>query len=89
MDSVREGFRFQFVGELPELVDIYARPESEGMRDRLRRGTAPRRGGLSKACAKRSINRFLERDAEFPRALLEQSGQVVVEGQGRAHGRHH
>ncbi|HZZ59694.1 MAG TPA: hypothetical protein VFE63_00775 [Roseiarcus sp.] len=89
MDFVRESFRLQFVGELPKLVDVDTRPETEGVRNRFRRGRSPTRRGLAQASAKGSIESFLERDAEFPRALLEQSGQVVVEGQGRAHGRHH
>ncbi|MBV8105681.1 MAG: hypothetical protein JO223_13845 [Hyphomicrobiales bacterium] len=89
MDLVREGLRFQFVGELPELIDIDARPETEGMRDRLRRGRSPSRNGLAQAGAKGSIDGLLERDAELLRALLEQARQVVVERQGRAHDWHH
>jgi len=47
IDFAREGFRLQFVGELPELVDIDAWPKPEGMRDRLRHRTAPSRCGLA------------------------------------------
>jgi len=41
IDFAREGFRLQFVSELPELIHVYARPKSERMRDRLRGGPAP------------------------------------------------
>ena len=89
MDFVRESFRFQFVGELPKLVDIYARPKSERMRNRLRRRMAWNCGGLGQAGANSSIDGFLERDAELPRALLQQASQVVIERQGRPHAWHH
>jgi hypothetical protein len=85
MDCVRESFRFQFVVELPELVDINARPKSERMRYRLRRGPSPSRGRLAQAGANGSIDGFLERDAEFARALLQEASQVVIERQGRPH----
>ena len=79
----------QFVQELTELVEIDTRPEAEGMRNNLRRGTAPGRGGLAQAGANRPIDGVLERDAEFARALLQEARQVVVERQGGAHARHH
>jgi hypothetical protein len=85
MNFVREGLGLQFVGQLPELVDIDPRPKSEGMRYRLRRGMAARHGGLAQTGANGPIDGLLEWDAELSRSLLEQTSQVVVERQGRAH----
>ena len=78
MDIVRESFRLQLVGELPELVEIDARPKSERMRDRLRRWVRSGRGGLAQAGTERSIDGFLEGHAELPRAPLQQSRQIVI-----------
>ena len=84
MGCVRESFRFQFIGELPKLVDIDARSKSERMRNRLRRRMASN-CGLGQTGADRPIDDFLEGDAELPRALLQQASQVVIECQGRPH----
>src|SRR5215472_7931757 len=85
MDSFRESLRLQLIRELPEFVEIDTRPESEGMRDRLRHGIASGRGGLSYPGANCSIDRFLKGNAEFPRALFQQSHEIIVEGQSRPH----
>jgi hypothetical protein len=53
------GFRLQFVGQLPELVEIDPRPESEGMWNRLRRRTATNCGALAQTGADRSVHGFL------------------------------
>src|SRR5215470_20737 len=53
-----ESLRLQLIRELPELVEIDTRPESEGMGDRLRRGMVSVRGGLADTGANCSIDRF-------------------------------
>ena len=85
MDFFREGLRLELVCELPEFVEIDTRLESEGMGDRLRCEMASGRGGLANAGANCSVHRFLKGNAELPRALFQQSCQIIVEGQGRPH----
>ncbi len=77
--------RLHFINELAELVEIDARPEAEGMRNRLRRRMAPGRC-LAKAGPDRPIDGFLERDAKLAGTLLQQASQIVVERQCRPHG---
>ena len=83
MDSFCESFRLQLIGELPELIEIDTRPEPERMGNRLWRGMASGRGGRADAGANRSIHRLFEGNPEFPRALLQQSREIIVERQGR------
>jgi hypothetical protein len=73
MGFVRESFRLQLIGELPELVEVDTRPEPEGMRDRLRRRLTASRSGLPQAGADCPIDGFLEGDAKLPRAPLQQA----------------
>ena len=40
---------------------------------------------LAHAGANCAIDRFLEGNAEFPRALFQQSREIIVERQGRPH----
>jgi hypothetical protein len=79
MRLVREGLRLQFVCELSELVEINAWAEPEGMGRGLRRRTPPSRCRIAKTGADRAIDGFLERDAEFLGALLQEPCQVVIE----------
>ncbi|HEX4112767.1 MAG TPA: hypothetical protein VH020_09550 [Stellaceae bacterium] len=81
-----ECLRLKLVGELPEFIGIDPWPETEGMRDRPRRGMASARRDFAQAGADRTIHGFLERHPEFPRAPLQQARQIVLEGQGRSHG---
>ena len=85
MDFCREGLRLQLVGELREFVDIDSRPESKGMRDRLRCGMASGSGGLADAGANYSIYRFAKGNAALSRATFQQFREVIVEGQSRPH----
>ena len=89
MRFVRVGFRLQFVCELPELVEIDARPEPEGMRNDLRRGVRSRLRRIAQAGADRAIDGFLERNAKLPGALFEETRQVIVERESGPHERHH
>src|SRR5271156_5952732 len=87
MRFVRVGLRLQFVCELPELVEIDARPEAEGMRNDLRRGawSGLRRGAQAGAdCA---VYGYLEWDAKLPGALFQKPRQVVVERKSGPHTR--
>jgi len=79
MDFFCQSLRLQLVSKLPELVEIDTRPESEGMRNRFRRGVASGRGGLAYAGANCSIDCFLKRNAELPRALFQQPGEIIIE----------
>jgi hypothetical protein len=85
MDFFRESLCLQLIGELPEFVEIDTRPESEGMGNRLRRGMASRRGDLAHTGTNCSIHRFLKWNAELPRALFQQSREIIVERQSRPH----
>ena len=85
MHFFREGLRLQLIRELPELIQIDTRPEAEGMGNRLRRWMASGRDGLTDAGANCSIDRFLERNAESPRALFQQSREIIIERQSRPH----
>jgi hypothetical protein len=71
MELFRERLRFQFVGELPELVGIDARSEAEGMGDSLRRRMSPGCGGFAKAGADGAIDRVPEWNSKFPRPPLQ------------------
>ena len=85
MDDFRESLRLQLIRKLPELVEIDTRPESEGMGDRLRRGTASDRGGLADPGANCSIHRFPKGNPELPRAPFQQSREIIIERQSRPH----
>lgn len=58
------------------------------MRNCLWHPNPPGRCNFAQACAKCPVECFLERDVEFPCALLQQSSQVVLECKGCAHNRH-
>jgi hypothetical protein len=85
MHCFRESFCLQLIRELPELIEIDTRPEPEGMGNRLRRWMASGRDGLTDARANCPIDRFLERNAEFPRALFQQSREIIIECESRTH----
>jgi hypothetical protein len=85
MEFFRESLRLQLVCKLPKFVEIDARPEPEGMGDRLRCEMASGRGGLANAGANCSVHRFLKRDAKFPRTLFQESRKIIVERQSRPH----
>ena len=89
MRFVRESLRLQFVRELSELIEIDARPEPEGMRNRLRRRAGSGLRRVAQACADCAIDRFLKGDAKFLGALLQEARQVVIEGESGPHARHH
>jgi len=72
-------FCVQLIGELPEFVEIDTRPKPERMGNCLRRRIASPRGVLSYADTNCSIHRFLKGNAELPRALFQQSREVIVE----------
>lgn len=84
MDFFGERLGLQLVGELPKLVGIDPRFEPEGVGNRLRRRLSAG-GRLADAGAETSIDRFLERYAELPRALLQQPREIIIERQGRPH----
>jgi hypothetical protein len=85
MNFFRESLRLQLIRELPELVEIDTRFEPKGMGNRLRRGMASGRGGLADARADCSIHSFPKGNAELARALFQQSGEIIIECQSRAH----
>jgi hypothetical protein len=85
MRFVREGLRLQFVCELPEFVEIDARPEPKGMRHGPRRKGPRGRRRITQTGADRAIDRLFEGDAEFLGALLQESSQVVIERKSGSH----
>ena len=85
MDFFRESLGLQLIREPPEFVEVDPRPESEGMGDHLRRGIASGRGGLADPGANCSVHRFVKGNAELPRALFQQSREVIIERQSRPH----
>jgi hypothetical protein len=89
MDFFRESLCLQLIRELPEFVEIDTRPESEGMGNRPRRGMTSGRVDLPHAGADCAIDRFLKGNAELPRALFQQSREIIVERQSRPHSWHH
>jgi hypothetical protein len=76
---------FELVGKLIELVEIDAGPEAERVRNRFRHGVPMRFRLLAEPCAKRLVDHVLERKPELARAPLQQTGEIVVDGQGGAH----
>lgn len=73
MESFRgfsETFGFQLIDELAELVDVYTRLKTERVGHGLYRFASPSRGRLAEPRADRPVNRLLERNPEFARALL-------------------
>jgi hypothetical protein len=89
MDFLSESLCLQLIGELPEFVEIDTRSEAEGMGNRLRWQMRSGPGGLAHAGANCSIDRFLKGNAQFPRALFQQSGEIIIERQGCTHIYHH
>ena len=85
MDFFRESLRLQLIRELPEFVEVNTRPEPEGMRNRLRRVMTAGRAFLADAGVNCPIHCFLKGNAELPRALFQQSREIIVEGQCRSH----
>src|SRR5258708_14402831 len=77
---------FELVGKLAELVEIDTRPEAERMGHGFGHGAATRLARFSEAGADRPVDGLLERDALLARALLQKPREVVVDGEGRAHG---
>jgi hypothetical protein len=78
-------FGFKLVRELIELVEIDAGPEAERAGYRSHRAAPGGPGLFAEAGAKRPIHHLLERQPEFTRALLEETGQIVVDGERCAH----
>jgi hypothetical protein len=87
MRLFREGLRLQFVCELTELVDVNAWSEPERMWNGLWRSALSRRR-LTQAGSDRTIDGFLEGDAELMGALLQESCQIVVQSKGGSHAQH-
>ena len=87
--SAREGLRFQFVSQLIELVEVDTWPETKRVRDGARRRTPLRLRLFAEARAQRPIHHSLEWQAELARPLLQQSCQIVVDGESGAHTGHH
>ena len=85
MGFFRESLSLEPIRELPEFVEIDARPEPEGMRDRLWRGIATGRGSLADLGTNCSIHRFLNGNAKFPRTPLQQPREIIIERQSRPH----
>jgi hypothetical protein len=85
MNNVRERFCLQFVGELPEFVEIDTRPKSERVGHGLRRRVMPGRGSLTQASTDRSVDSLLEWHAEFPGSPFQQSREIVIERKGCSH----
>src|SRR5712691_9369623 len=76
---------FQFVGELVELVDIYPGPEPERVRNGFRRRVPTRLRLRAEAGAERPVDHVLERQPELASTPLQETGQVVVDGECGAH----
>jgi hypothetical protein len=89
MRLIHEGLALQLVPELAKLVDINARSESEGMRNRLGRWASSARRRITQTRADRTVHGLLEGDAEFPGPLFQESRQVVIERQSGSHASYH
>jgi hypothetical protein len=83
--SCRVLLGFELVGKLIELVEIDTWPEAERMRNRFRHSVPRRLRLFAEPCAKRLIDHILERKPEVACAPLQQTGKIVVDGQGGAH----
>jgi hypothetical protein len=75
--------------ELVEFVEIYAGPEPERMGNGTRCCAPTRLLLLAETGTERSVDYISERQPEFVRAALQKSGQIVIDGECGAHGRHH
>jgi hypothetical protein len=82
----RVGPGFEFVGELIELVEIDSGPEPERVRNGLRRGVPTWLRLLAETGAEGTVDDVLERQPKFARPPLQESGQIVVDGECCAHG---
>jgi hypothetical protein len=82
------GLRFEFVGELIELVEIEPGPEAESVRNGLRRRVRTRRRLFAQTGAERPVDHILERQPELARTPLQQAGQIIIDCERGAHGRH-
>jgi hypothetical protein len=80
-----ERFRLQFVGKLAELVGIDAKSKPERMRLRFWCRVSTCRSCFTKTSTDRTIDGFLERNAKFPRASLQQSRKIIVKRQCGSH----
>jgi hypothetical protein len=85
----RVGLGFEFVGELIELVEIDSRPEPEGVWNGLWRRVPTRLRLLAETGTERAIDDIPERHSKFPRATLQEAGQIVIDGECGAHIKHH
>jgi hypothetical protein len=81
-----EPLSFHFVSELAELVEVYARPETERVGHCLWRLAATRLCRFAQPGADCPIHRFLERNPKLSRALLQKPRQIVIDRQRRSHG---
>src|SRR5258708_33318361 len=83
------GLGFELVGQLIELVEIDSGPEPERVRNGLRCRVPTFLRLLAEAGAERAVDDVLERQPELARAPLQETGQIVVDGECGAHERHH
>ena len=75
--SIGARLGLQFVGELTELVEIDARPESKGMRDRLRRPMACRYR-LARCGGERSIDGLVAGKVKLARQLFPEARKIIA-----------
>jgi hypothetical protein len=89
MESFRgfgEALGFQLVDKLAQLVEVYAWPETEGVRRCLWRLCATCLRGFPQSSPDRPIDHFLKRNSEFSGPLLQKPRKIIVDGQRRSHG---
>jgi len=80
-----ESLCFHLVSELAELVEIYAGPETERVGHGLYRFATGCLGRLAEPGADGPVDSFLEWNSELARPLLQESRQIVIDGERRSH----
>jgi hypothetical protein len=84
----RIGLGFELVDELIELVEINPRPEPERVRNGFRCRALTRLCPLAETGAERPIDHVLERQPDLAGVSLQESSQIIVDGECSAHERY-
>jgi hypothetical protein len=89
LQSGRIALGFEFIDQLIELIEIDAGSEPERVRSDFRDGALLRPRLFAETGPERSVDSLLERQPQFSGALLQQPGNIIVDGESSAHQRHH
>jgi hypothetical protein len=83
----RRGLGFELIDQLIELVEIDPGTEPERMRNSFRCGALTRLRLLAETGAQGPVDHLLERQTKLARALLQERGQIIIDGECGAHGK--